>query len=225
MEKPLHGRGIRAARDRTGDTAAFQTNGHCFLLPQHLRAAKWHFYPDTIRPRTARNLRTRTPQGDGNNAPCLCSSQKRNNLRTRTPQGDGNSLFPFLHPRVRESQFKNQNPARGRKLFFRKALNPSSFNLRTRTPQGDGNDSAIACKNPLTRNLRTRTPQGDGNVIILHAPYSFFQKFKNQNPARGRKRYYTLCIASCTHKFKNQNRARGRKLLASDPANIISFRI
>ena len=61
----MHGRGIRAARDKTGDTADFQTNGRCFSLPQHLRAAKWHFHPDTTRPRTARNLRTRTPQGDG----------------------------------------------------------------------------------------------------------------------------------------------------------------
>ena len=86
----MHGRGIRAARDRTGDTAAFQTNGHCFLLPQHLRAAKWHFYPDTTRPRTARNLRTRTPQGDGNDV-------------------------SFVKDNVWDEEFKNQNPARGRK--------------------------------------------------------------------------------------------------------------
>ena len=37
------------------------------------------------------NLRTRTPQGDGNHLRLCVLSRSRNNLRTRTPQGDGNT--------------------------------------------------------------------------------------------------------------------------------------
>ena len=36
------------------------------------------------------NLRTRTPQGDGNPLPVTVSYHNALNLRTRTPQGDGN---------------------------------------------------------------------------------------------------------------------------------------
>ena len=162
----MHGRGIRAARDRTGDTAAFPTNGHCFLLPQHLRAAKWHFYPDTIRPRTARNLRTRTPQGDGNfDVPisilafAVVKFKNQNPARGRKPKLARIPLLVVV-------EFKNQNPARGRKH------NPVlTFALRK------------------TENLRTRTPQGDGNPNTSGiVPDASYPKFKNQNPARGRKR-------------------------------------
>ena len=156
----MHGRGIPAVRDRTGDTAAFQINGHCFLLPQHLRAAKWHFYPDTTRPRTARNLRTRTPQGDGN----FLSNV------------ESNQAF----------EFKNQNPARGRKLGDVVGTIMNKIHLRTRTPQGDGNRYCSLSPDMNFTNLRTRTPQGDGNVDITWYVLGLTRIFKNQNPARGR---------------------------------------
>ena len=38
------------------------------------------------------------------------------NLRTRTPQGDGNSENPRRIKRCAPKQFKNQNPARGRSV-------------------------------------------------------------------------------------------------------------
>ena len=61
-------------------------------------------------------------------------------------------------------KFKNQNPARGRKLWD---------SLRV---------SYIEVKN-----LRTRTPQGDGNIARAAWLIIGFMIFKNQNPARGRK--------------------------------------
>ena len=83
-------------------------------------------------------------------------------LRTRTPQGDGNFVSFDDNPQRRE-EFKNQNPARGRKLVkdikFRVSYN----------------------------NLRTRTPQGDGNIIYQKCLVHLINSFKNQNPARGRK--------------------------------------
>ena len=206
----MHGRGIRAARDRTGDTADFRTNGHCFLLPQHLRAAKGHFYPDTTRPRTARFLRTRTPQGDGNEAN-VSRHRFRNVLFKNQNPARGRKPNPMISLRPCIDVFKNQNPARGRKHLQLRRLrrlrhvfknqNPARGRkprdslrlrcacllLRTRTPQGDGNFSSRRRSASSSHFLRTRTPQGDGNEcnasVLVCAPYIF----KNQNPARGRK--------------------------------------
>ena len=58
-------------------------------------------------------LRTRTPQGDGNVCGRFVFQLTVSYLRTRTPQGDGNNLFLVLT--VSFGEFKNQNPARGRK--------------------------------------------------------------------------------------------------------------
>ena len=60
------------------------------------------------------DLRTRTPQGDGNDFYFILGEVGNLNLRTRTPQGDGNQSSI-----VRAGVW--------------------SRNLRTRTPQGDGN--------------------------------------------------------------------------------------
>ena len=102
----MHGRGICAARDRTGDTAAFQTNGHCFLLPQHLRAAKWHFYPDTTRPRTAR-FKNQNPARGRKHDETVDIYEFVDDLRTRTPQGDGVYLQPPLPERGERSTSSN----------------------------------------------------------------------------------------------------------------------
>ena len=84
-------------------------------------------------------------------------------LRTRTPQGDGND-YSQCTIFTRYERFKNQNPARGRKLASAALLIIGLIDLRTRTPQGDGN-FVLPClfKPSLVINLRTRTPQGDGN--------------------------------------------------------------
>ena len=90
--------------------------------------------------RKGTDLRTRTPQGDGN---CDEKPSGRGgdflHLRTRTPQGDGNF---FLVPALSHLL---------------------TVNLRTRTPQGDGNPSAFDASVIVSPDLRTRTPQGDGN--------------------------------------------------------------
>ena len=83
------------------------------------------------------NLRTRTPQGDGNCCTSRQSHRGERNLRTRTPQGDGNG-DRTRRKKPSSSKFKNQNPARGRKPVVLCALYLFLFYLRTRTPQGDG---------------------------------------------------------------------------------------
>ena len=85
------------------------------------------------------NLRTRTPQGDGNKPRRYAEYHSTSHLRTRTPQGDGNF---FLVPALSHLL---------------------TVNLRTRTPQGDGNPSAFDASVIVSPDLRTRTPQGDGN--------------------------------------------------------------
>ena len=60
------------------------------------------------------HLRTRTPQGDGNQLRCMILIRHQHHLRTRTPQGDGNhECREWIADRA--PLFKNQNPARGRK--------------------------------------------------------------------------------------------------------------
>ena len=62
------------------------------------------------------HLRTRTPQGDGNQLRCMILIRHQHHLRTRTPQGDGNhECREWIADRA--PLFKNQNPARGRKLL------------------------------------------------------------------------------------------------------------
>ena len=123
------------------------------------------------------NLRTRTPQGDGNDTPLAYFARDAVfDLRTRTPQGDGN---PDSIEGIRKmhDQFKNQNPARGRKLRASLAVLALHNHLRTRTPQGDGNDKELTAWRILTAS------------------------FKNQNPARGRKQGLSLLEGSgtCEH--------------------------
>ena len=67
------------------------------------------------------DLRTRTPQGDGNVYFKYWFFLCVFNLRTRTPQGDGNikPLVFFINP---FGAFKNQNPARGRKLKIKRTV-------------------------------------------------------------------------------------------------------
>ena len=84
------------------------------------------------------NLRTRTPQGDGNPSRIMGRPSLIMNLRTRTPQGDGNLRISCTYL-SKNSLFKNQNPARGRKHTNAKSPDSNRFDLRTRTPQGDGN--------------------------------------------------------------------------------------
>ena len=115
------------------------------------------------------HLRTRTPQGDGNEADVNTLQVKLADLRTRTPQGDGNSCFPSAESASSQS-FKNQNPARGRKRRERRGQGLCCYTyLRTRTPQGDGNNGHFLFS-PLAVGL-----------------------FKNQNPARGRKPVVVKC--------------------------------
>ena len=110
-------------------------------------------------------------------------------------------------------QFKNQNPARGRKL--RKAFpcySRSPPYLRTRTPQGDGNT-------PTSRHTRRNCAEfKNQNPARGRKPTSSRRKastssipFKNQNPARGRKLLHPYSSQSSKSLFKNQNPARGRK--------------
>ena len=66
-------------------------------------------------------------------------------------------------------KFKNQNPARGRKLLHRRDMLVPSSDLRTRTPQGDGNLHGDSVTADTVIYLRTRTPQGDGNQYLLTA--------------------------------------------------------
>ena len=109
--------------------------------------------------------------------------------------------------------FKNQNPARGRKRESATLLIMGfMIILRTRTPQGDGNVSHLVALLLRTRILRTRTPQGDGNVVIDDLNRLCLFYFKNQNPARGRKPVEIHFIRQLEPDFKNQNPARGRKL-------------
>ena len=97
----------------------------------------------------------------------------RNGIFIQTPQG------------LARRGFKNQNPARGRKPVLLRLFKPFPVDLRTRTPQGDGNSSRN-CNSCSSSDLRTRTPQGDGNIFVLLVSCETL-KFKNQNPARGRK--------------------------------------
>ena len=110
---------------------------------------------------------------------------RRGNLRTRTPQGDG-CFDRFRSMSASFMKFKNQNPARGRmcKSWRNDIIN--CRNLRTRTPQGDGSENKSSALLPKIPNLRTRTPQGDGSLLPVPQRPPLREKFKNQNPARGR---------------------------------------
>ena len=160
------------------------------------------------------NLRTRTPQGDGNTRRFEDPAAVIDDLRTRTPQGDGNVKIG-KYSKVTVKDLRTRTPQGDGNLCARLQRCPREedhCHLRTRTPQGDGNSAAYAYTAITVADLRTRTPQGDGN-FVFRLCYLYRQlSFKNQNPARGRKR----CPASGTirlflGKFKNQNPARGRK--------------
>ena len=105
-------------------------------------------------------LRTRTPQGDGNCEKLCVILAKLKILRTRTPQGDGNEKADA--DAAAAEAFKNQNPARGRKL---------------RTCSNILRNSAFKNQNPA----RGRKQAND----VPHQSQTCH--FKNQNPARGRK--------------------------------------
>ena len=60
------------------------------------------------------------------------------------------------------------------------------------------------------RSHNTSAPQ---NGIFIQTPQGLARRgFKNQNPARGRKRARYRCQRGHIYRFKNQNPARGRKL-------------
>ena len=157
----MHGRGICAARDRARDTAPFRTNGRCLFTRSTSPRRKMAFSSRYRKVSHGEDLRTRTPQGDGNIVLKSRFIRLFINLRTRTPQGDGNCkciATCFLL-----CSFKNQNPARGRKPFDHTRKGFFYIDLRTRTPQGDGNSIRRGEHSAHGIYLRTRTPQGDGN--------------------------------------------------------------
>ena len=78
-------------------------------------------------------------------------------------KGTETSVRLILRP-APSVKFKNQNPARGRKLMRMCPISSNiGIDLRTRTPQGDGNRNDSSSTNVFMFDLRTRTPQGDGN--------------------------------------------------------------
>ena len=107
-----------------------------------------------------RDLRTRTPQGDGKICRRLIPSPPLL-LRTRTPQGDGKTSH--FSPTAAARNFKNQNPARGRKeLSFVATVIIGIF--KNQNP-ARGRKVRVVLVDPLfIFNLRTRTPQGDGKL-------------------------------------------------------------
>ena len=108
-------------------------------------------------------------------------------LRTRTPQGDGNSsrLNRML---TRLIIFKNQNPARGRKRISKFGFLSFISLFKNQNPaRGRKPDEKIPHPIHFQHHLRTRTPQGDGNMHDVPRIRNGIAIFKNQNPARGRK--------------------------------------
>ena len=84
-------------------------------------------------------------------------------------------------------EFKNQNPARGRKHAMFKTVWASSYEFKNQNP-ARGRKPKILCYGSIyLYNLRTRTPQGDGNYFCRCPVAVTCNEFKNQNPARGRK--------------------------------------
>ena len=163
------------------------------------------------------NLRTRTPQGDGNpqSAGLRCTLL---NLRTRTPQGDGNNTVECYIIR-NIIIFKNQNPARGRKHEALSVLMCAVMQFKNQNPARGRKRPFFVLKCFSYYDLRTRTPQGDGNLFFSFTSRCNSQ-FKNQNPARGRKPRKRCASDTIFHTFKNQNPARGRKLYPFQPLHL-----
>ena len=68
-----------------------------------------------------------------------CFPQIKNNFKNQNPARGRKRIKSMRFCAIAVS-FKNQNPARGRKQERAdKAVNALTFFLRTRTPQGDGN--------------------------------------------------------------------------------------
>ena len=106
---------IPAALRAVGHTAVFRTRCRRKEEGERICAAKRHIEPDTARHPAARNFKTISPQGDGNNL----------------------SIELII---LRLFVFQNHIPARGRKLFRATAQNtPILRDFKTISPQGDGN--------------------------------------------------------------------------------------
>ena len=130
-------------------------------------------------------------------------------LRTRTPQGDGNQGRSRRgYPRI--LRFKNQNPARGRKLQKQLRIVAFAINLRTRTPPGDGNSVCVLVRRHARAEFKNQNP-ARGRKRRRVCLQGSVRSFKNQNPARGRKQMLKKAILNERKAFKNQNPARGRK--------------
>ena len=110
------------------------------------------------------SLRTRTPQGDGNLFVFGIRLDYLNALRTRTPQGDGNRTFRAWNV-FACVDFKNQNPARGRKLSQEGLLLVPFPSFKNQNPARGRKLLTIAALTFSQKALRTRTPQGDGNLV------------------------------------------------------------
>ena len=96
----MHGRGIRAARDRARDTADFQTNGRCFCS-HNTSAPQNGIFIQTPQGLARRGFKNQNPARGRSVENLLLYSLLRDNLRTRTPQGDGAYLQPPLPERGR----------------------------------------------------------------------------------------------------------------------------
>ena len=198
----MHGRGICAARDRTGDTAAFRTNGHCFLLPQHLRAAKWHFYPDTTRPRTVRFKNQNPARGRKLDritisAHCFVISKPYPRKGTETGGSRGRRKYPY--------QFQNHIPARGRKRSSTWGVDSiRNQNFKTISPQGDGNYCPTKQQSLLLReNFKTISPQGDGNLEKDEDGEIGTEEISKPYPRKGTETACELpCSGLCFRNFK-----------------------
>ena len=144
----------------------------------------------------------RTPCTGKESAPCEIGrgiqrlfKQTAAAFRSRNGSAPQKGIFIQTRQGFTRRGFKNQNPARGRKLLHNLLQGLLCNHLRTRTPQGDGNPEGSSLPS-LQAYLRTRTPQGDGNRRRRSRKARESIAFKNQNPARGRKHSHSSRLLS-----------------------------
>ena len=110
-------------------------------------------------------------------------------FRSRNTSAPRNGIFIQIPQGLARRGFKNQNPARGRKLHeMQDAIGYRDKQFKNQNP---------ARGRKLSRRSSRKPP-----------PH---KQFKNQNPARGRKPVDILMRTVVFKLFKNQNPARGRK--------------
>ena len=87
--------------------------------------------------RDVTDLRTRTPQGDGNRLALTECERLQGLFKNQNPARGRKHVMQLRFPSTHRA-FKKQNPARGRKLRSSSRMRFCKAYLRNRTPQGDG---------------------------------------------------------------------------------------